>query len=263
MCLAAVAFDAHPNYLAVVLANRDEFHARPAAPLALWHDRPNILAGRDLQAGGTWMGLEQRSRFGLVTNFRESLKMPQAPTRGDLVPDFLTSSNSAESHLGTLAHQANRYAGFNLLLHDGDALWYASNRDTQFARRLPAGVHALSNHLLDTPWPKLLRLRSALSDWSSHGTANTAPLWHALADRERAPLDRLPDTGIGAEWESILSSPFVLTEGYGTRCSTLLLLDRYGNWSLEERRYDWSGKPDGQTRWQGTRTKWPPVAATL
>ena len=101
MCLAAVAFDAHPNYLAVVLANRDEFHARPAAPLALWHDRPNILAGRDLQAGGTWMGLEQRSRFGLVTNFRESLKMPQAPTRGDLVPDFLTSSNSAESHLGT------------------------------------------------------------------------------------------------------------------------------------------------------------------
>jgi uncharacterized protein with NRDE domain len=124
-------------------------------------------------------------------------------------------------------------------------------------------VHALSNHLLDTPWPKLLRLRSALSDWSSHGTANTAPLWHALADRERAPLDRLPDTGIGAEWESILSSPFVLTEGYGTRCSTLLLLDRYGNWSLEERRYDLSGKPDGQIRWQGTRAKWPPVAATL
>ena len=190
MCLAAVAFDAHPDYLAVVLANRDEFHARPAAPLALWHDRPSILAGRDLQAGGTWMGLEQRSRFGLVTNFRESLKMPQAPTRGDLVPDFLASADSAESHLGELARQANRYAGFNLLLHDGDALWYASNRDTQFARRLPAGVHALSNHLLDTPWPKLLRLRNVLSDWSSVGAADTAPLWYALSDRERAPPNR-------------------------------------------------------------------------
>lgn len=263
MCLAAVAFDTHPHYLAVVVANRDEFHARPAAPLALWDDRPSVLAGRDLQAGGTWLGLEQRSRFGLVTNFREALKMPKAPTRGDLVPAFLTSPDSAESHLDSLACHASRYAGFNLLLHDGDALWYASNRDAQFARRLSAGVHALSNHVLDTPWPKLLRLRGALADWSSVGATDPAALWDALADRERAPPDCLPDTGIGAEWESILSSPFVLTEGYGTRCSTLLLLDRRGNWSLEERRYNASGQPDGQIRWQATRAKWPPEAASL
>ena len=262
MCLAAVAFDAHPDYLAVVLANRDEFHARPAAPLALWDDRPSILAGSDLQAGGTWMGFEQRTRFGLVTNFREPVNLPQAPTRGDLVPNFLTSSDSAESHLGMLAHQANQYAGFNLLLHDGDALWYASNRDSTFARRLSAGIHALSNHLLDTPWPKLKRLRDALADWSNAGSADTAPLWHALGDRERAPLDQLPDTGVGTDWESILSSPFVHTEGYGTRCSTLLLLDRRGNWSLEEHRYGSAGQPDGLIRWQGTRAKWPPVAAT-
>jgi uncharacterized protein with NRDE domain len=117
--------------------------------------------------------------------------------------------------------------------------------------------------VLDTPWPKLLRLRSALADWSNTGAVDPAPLWHALADRERAALDLLPDTGVGAEWESILSSPFVHTEGYGTRCSTLLLLDRRGNWSLEERRYSSSGQPDGQIRWQGTRAKWPPVAASL
>lgn len=263
MCLAAIAFDVHPDYLAVVLANRDEFQARPAAALALWDDQPNILAGRDLQAGGTWMGLERRARFGLVTNFREMLKMPQAPTRGNLVPDFLTTSKSTEVHLGAIAHRADQYAGFNLLLYDGDALWYASNRDTQFARRLGAGVHALSNHLLDTPWPKLRRLRSSLSDWSQTGSADTTPLWRALGDQERAPQHELPDTGVGAEWESVLSAPFVLTEGYGTRCSTVLLLDRRGNWSLEERRYDPSGQLDGRSRWHGERTKWPPEAATL
>ena len=263
MCLAAVAFDVHPDYLAVVLANRDEFHARPAAPLALWDDQSNILAGRDLQAGGTWMGLERRVRFGLVTNFREPLKMPQAPTRGNLVPHFLTSSEPAEAHLGALAHRANQYAGFNLLLYDGEALWYASNRDTEFARRLGTGVHALSNHLLDTPWPKLRRLRSSLADWSSTGAVDTAALWQALSDQERAPQQELPDTGVGAEWESILSPPFVLTDGYGTRCSTLLLLDRSGNWSLEERRYDSFGQLDGRSRWQGGRANWPPEAATL
>lgn len=262
MCLAAIAFDLHPNYLAVVVANRDEFHARPAAPLALWHDQPSILAGRDLQAGGTWMGFEQRLRFGLVTNFRESRRMPQAPTRGDLVPDFLVSSDPAERYLSTLAHQADRYAGFNLLLHDGKQLWYASNRQADFARPLNRGIYALSNHLLDTPWPKLERLRQALTRWTSAGSADTDGLWQSLTDRERAPADQLPDTGVGAEWESILSAPFVLTEGYGTRCSTVLLLDRAGNWSLEERRYGSSGHPDGRSQWQGNSTTWPPVATT-
>lgn len=262
MCLAAIAFDLHPTYLAVVVANRDEFHARPAAPLALWHDRPTILAGRDLQAGGTWMGLEQRLRLGLITNFRERPSMPRAPTRGDLVPDFLSSSESAEKYLSALSHQADRYAGFNLLLHDGEQLWYASNRQAGFAQPLNRGIHGLSNHLLDTPWPKLQRLRQSLSNWVSSGATDTDPLWQSLTDRNRAPAGELPDTGVGPEWESILSSPFVLTEGYGTRCSTLLLLDRAGNWSLEERRYDSSGHPDGRSHWQGNSATWPPVATT-
>ncbi len=263
MCLAAIAFDTHPNYLAVVIANRDEFHARPATPLAVWEDQPSILAGRDLQAGGTWLGFERRSRFALVTNFREPLKMLGAPTRGHLVPDFLMSSEPTTAHLSQLADRANEYAGFNLLLYDGETLWYASNRHGQFAQRLDAGVHALSNHLLDTPWPKLRRLRSRLADWASTGSTDTASLWRALGDQERAPQHELPETGVGAEWESILSSPFVLTDGYGTRCSTLLMLDRNGNWSLEERQYDASGRPDGRSHWQGGLAKWPPEAATL
>jgi len=160
MCLLVIAWQAHPRYRLVVAANRDEFHERPAAPLAKWPAPGDILAGRDLRANGTWLGLDRHRRFGVITNFRELQRpRPDAPSRGALIPEYLRGSDNAEAFLNRLAREAQRYSGFNLLLTDGDSLWYASNRAERFARLLVPGVYGLSNEFLDTPWPKLRRVR--------------------------------------------------------------------------------------------------------
>jgi len=170
MCLLVLAWQVHPRYRLVVAANRDEFHGRPAAPLARWPAPDEILAGRDLEAGGTWLGLDRERRFGVVTNFRE-LQRPQpgAPSRGELIPRYLRGRESPEAYFAALAPQAQRYSGFNLLLADGDSLWYGCNRAPTFARALPPGVYGLSNEFLDTPWPKLTRVRLAFEAWLATG----------------------------------------------------------------------------------------------
>ncbi|NBX40887.1 MAG: NRDE family protein [Gammaproteobacteria bacterium] len=258
MCLAAIAWNVHPRYRAIVIANRDEFHARESAALGPWEERGEILAGRDLQAGGTWFALDRQRRFGLITNYRERARPRRsAPTRGRLIVDYLASASGPERFLADLADDTPGYAGFNLLLADEHELWYASNRSDRYARALERGVHGLSNHTLDTPWPKLARLRDTLQDWVTAAADDPAPLWRALDDRRRADPGSLPNTGIGAEWEHILSAPFVMHAEYGTRCSSVLLLGRDGSVDFEERSFDAAGLQSGCARWHAAPGEWP------
>ena len=261
MCLLVLAWHAHPRYSLVLAANRDEFHERPAAPLAKWPEPYDILAGRDLRAGGTWLGVDRRRRVGVVTNFRELQRpRPQAPSRGSLIPDYLGDTASAGEFLAGLQARVHAYSGFNLLLADGsDALWYASNRTEPFARPLPPGIYGLSNHTLDEPWPKLQRVRRKFEAWlSGSGDRPATELFAILDDRERAGVDAtLPQTGLSPEWEWILSSPFVVHPEYGTRCSTVLLLEPSGSLYLAERRFDAEGRLIGETEFELNGTRWP------
>lgn len=253
MCLLVLAWQVHPRYRLVVAANRDEFHERPAAPLAKWGAPDDILAGRDLRAQGTWLGLDRQRRFGVITNFRDLQRpRPDAPTRGALIPDYLGGAAGAGTFLAGLEPQAPRYSGFNLLLTDRDSLWYASNRAEAFARRLPPGVYGLSNEFLDTPWPKLRRVRQRFDAWlddPANGTASD--LFALLDDRATATADEeLPRTGIPEAWERVLSAPFVLHPDYGTRASTILLLEPSGAGVLAERRFDPEGALVGETEFE-------------
>jgi uncharacterized protein with NRDE domain len=266
VCLLVLAWRAHPRYQLVVAANRDEFHDRPAAPLAKWSAPDDLLAGRDLRAHGTWLGLDRRRRFGVITNFRE-LQRPRsdAPSRGDLIPDYLRGTQDPGLFLTALESRAARYSGFNLLLADGDSLWYASNRAERFARALPPGVYGLSNEFLDTPWPKLRRVRQGFERWlgdtdsdSGATRALADPLFELLDDRAIAASDEeLPRTGIPLEWERVLSAPFVLHPDYGTRASTVLLLEASGGAYLAERRFDPRGSLLGQSEFALAAGEWP------
>jgi uncharacterized protein with NRDE domain len=258
MCLLMLAWQAHPRYRLVVAANRDEYHARPAAPLAKWPAPQSILAGRDLKAQGTWLGVDRRRRFGVVTNFRE-LQQPRgkAPSRGNLIPGYLGDAPGPGQFLASLAPHADQYAGFNLLLADERSLWYGSNRATPFARELGAGVYGLSNELLDTPWPKVTRVRAGFEVWLSAPSPVEA-LFALLADRTQAQEHSLPaDAHLSPEWRRTLSSPFVLHPDYGTRCSTVLLLEPQGRLLLLERRFDAQGAMTGQTEFELNHDEWP------
>jgi uncharacterized protein with NRDE domain len=267
MCLLVLAWQAHPRYRLVVAANRDEFHARPTAPMARWPAPEEILAGRDLRANGTWLGLARRRHFGVITNFRELQRpLPDAPSRGALIPRYLANAEgSAAAFLRQLEPEASRYSGFNLLLTDNDSLWYASNRAQPFARELPPGVYGLSNQFLDTPWPKLRRVRKGFDDWLAHSyglgdpaNAVATGLFNLLDDRVTATADEeLPETGITPEWERVLSAPFVLHPDYGTRCSTVLLLEPTGAGYLAERRFDTNGGLTGETEFVLAPGEWP------
>lgn len=233
MCLILLAWQAHPEFPLVVAANRDEFFARRTEPAAYWADNPQILAGRDLQGGGTWLGITRAGRFAALTNFREPARnIVDAPSRGDLVQRFLAGSQSPESFVAELAATAQRYNGFNLFFGDLDDLWYGSNRGAA-AHRLEPGVYGLSNHLLDTPWPKVARGKSALSEALRTLPDETA-LFALLRDDRIASDAELPRTGVSLEWERLLSSAFIRSREYGTRSATVLLADRAGRLAFHE-----------------------------
>jgi uncharacterized protein with NRDE domain len=260
MCLLVLAWRTHPHYRLVVAANRDEFHERPAAPLAPWPPDGGVLAGRDLRAGGAWLGLDRARRFGVVTNFRE-LQRPQAgaPSRGSLIPRFLTGTHGAGEFFAGLEHEAPGYSGFNLLLADDESLWYGSNRAAPFARALDAGVYGLSNELLDTPWPKLLRVRRGFETWLADPAAQSAaPLFELLSDRTQSAGDvGLHESGLPRELEQVLSAPFVMHPTYGTRCSSVLLMHNDGGVYIGERRFDARGEPAGETEFRLNAGEWP------
>lgn len=249
MCLVVVAWCAHPRYRLVVAANRDEFHARPTAPLGWWADDRHVLAGRDLQAGGSWLGLTRSGHFCALTNFREAAaRREQAPSRGRLVADYLTRRTAPEGYLRELLAERDRYAGFNLLAGNAESLQYFSNRDEGIPRRLPPGIHGLSNHRLGTPWPKLRRTEQALQQLLKQSGVTSAQLLDLLADRGVADMDEPPDTGLPPGLERALSAPFVAHPLYGTRSSTAVLVEHDGRTIVHERRFDAHARESGSTR---------------
>jgi uncharacterized protein with NRDE domain len=224
MCLILVAWRVHPDYPLVVAANRDEFFSRPTAPAAFWKDAPQVLAGRDLEAGGTWMGVTRDGRFAALTNFRDPAQIRKdAPSRGRLVADFLTGSDAPQAYLQRTAGYGSRCNGYNLLAGDGESLWWASNMGGEPCKLEP-GVYGVSNHLLDTPWPKVGAGKTALAAAIDRLPDDQA-LFELLRDDGIHPDATLPQTGVPLDWERLLSSAFVKSPGYGTRSSTVLCAD--------------------------------------
>jgi uncharacterized protein with NRDE domain len=251
MCLLVIAWKAHARYRLILAGNRDEFHERPATPLGWWQDDPRILGGRDLKAGGTWLGVARSGRFSVVTNYRD-LQAPieGAPSRGGLVPRFLTGATSPKEFLDDLRGAAPRYSGFNLLVGGTRALYYFSNRGQSAPTALAPGVYGLSNHLLDTPWPKLTRTRERFAKLLAEPDVAAEDLFAMLADREPASDAQLPSTGLPADWERTVSAAFIVNERYGTRCSSVLLVERNGRTILLERRFDPVGVQTGTSRFE-------------
>lgn len=252
MCLAIVAVARHPDWPLVIAANRDEFHERPSRAVEPWPGAPHIIAGRDLQGGGSWLGVTTQGRVALLTNVREPRRhRPDAPSRGRLVEEFLRQEQSAANYAQHVEREAMVYNGFNLLVGDRSEMWYCSNRLEPSVRELAPGISGLSNAALDTPWPKLTRTRRAVADHlATAKSLEPDSLFAILADRSRPTDSELPDTGVGLETERLLSSAFIAHATYGTRCSTLVLLRSDGQLSVLERSYRPDGGEAGEVTWQ-------------
>jgi len=243
MCLIVFAYDVHPAYRLILAANRDEFYERPSASADVWEDHPAVLAGRDLRDGGTWLGVTRQGKFAAVTNYRDpsSLKS-EAPSRGLLVSRYLTGNVSPGDYLRDVARSAERYNGFNLLVGDNREIRIFSNRGAN--RRLKPGVYGLSNRLLNSPWPKVVRAKKMLkAALDLEGSRLEKALFALLADRLVPPESRLPDTGVGLEWEKILSPIFIESPVYGTRSSTVLLVGKNGRIRFVEKNFDGRNEP--------------------
>ncbi|KAB8038169.1 NRDE family protein [Janthinobacterium aquaticum] len=241
MCLIVFAWKVNPHVPLIAAANRDEFYERATAPAANWPEHPHVYAGRDLQAGGSWMGITQAqggpSRFAAITNIRCPREhRADAPSRGALVADFLAGSMSAEEYIAQIRPGADAYNGFNLVLGDRDTLIWFSNRGDDDARNgqpLAPGIYGLSNALLDAPWPKVLKTKAQFASLMCLGAPDDA-YFEMLADTTRAPDFRLPDTGVPLDLERVLSAVCIETPGYGTRTSTVVKLHADGPGELHE-----------------------------
>lgn len=239
MCSIFLACDAHPKYRLILAANRDEFYERATAGAHFWQDAPEILAGRDLIYNGTWLGVTRGGRFSAVTNYRDPNASTGKASRGNLVGDFLRGKETPREYLRKIRETAQNYSGFNLLVGAFDAeIGYFSNRSEDGdIKILESGVYGLSNHLLDTPWRKVVRGKTALKNLLEKENFAVESLFEILLDATRAADADLPQTGIGLEAERVLSPIFIETPVYGTRCSTVLLIEPGGKVSFTERTY--------------------------
>jgi uncharacterized protein with NRDE domain len=255
MCLIVLAWKAHPRYSLVLATNRDEFFDRPSSPLDYWDDRPDVLGGRDIEKGGSWFATNVDGRWAAVTNFRDGgTAPPSSLSRGHLVAGYVTSPASASTYAAEISQPLSDYPGCNLLFGDGQSLYYASNRHRPGAPTrviaLSPGIYGLSNHLLDTPWPKVEHCKASMRKLLDAGeTGLDDQLFELLADRALAADEDLPQTGVAVDRERMLSSTFIVSEGYGTRASTVLLAENDGTVIVQERSFG-----DGGTE-LGRRTK--------
>jgi uncharacterized protein with NRDE domain len=250
LCLILFAHRVHPDYPLILAGNRDEFYDRPTATAAFWGDVPEILAGRDLVGGGTWLGITRTGRLATVANYRHPAEFHRSGlSRGMLTVDFLRSEVPPRVYLETIARRGERYKGFNLLVGNGAEFAYYSNRE-QVIHPLSPGIYGLSNALLDTPWPKVVQGKAALAELLAAGPPKPESLLAILADTSRPPDDRLPDTGVGIERERLLSSRFIVSPTYGTRASTAVLVDRTGEVTFVERTFDRSPDRQQQVRYR-------------
>lgn len=246
MCIALIAHQLHPVYALIIAANRDEFHARPTAAAHWWPE--DVLAGKDLVAGGTWFGVHRTGRVALLTNYRDgAARDPAARSRGELVVTALVSPRPPQRMMSDLLSTCEDYQGFSLIAGTPGQLFCTSNRNW-LVKRLPEGVSGLSNHFLDSPWPKVERAKERLREALREPAVEPEVLFDLLRDKTQAPDHELPDTGIGLERERFLSSPFIVGGNYGTRSSTVLLMDRLGSVVFIERTFDPQGEPVGEVR---------------
>jgi uncharacterized protein with NRDE domain len=239
MCLLLFSFNKHPDYPVILAANRDEFFERPSEPASFWHDYPSILAGRDLRQGGTWMGVNKDGRIAAVTNYREpSKKKPDVISRGLLVSDYLSGNKSAEDYIQKVMVRSHAYDEFNLLVGDKQSFSFFCSLEDDY-QSLKPGLYGISNGKLDCPWPKVEKGKAALEKIiQAREKPEPEKLFELLADKTIAADNELPSTGVSIEWERRLSPMFVHFEGYGTRSSTVLLLDRQGRVLFSERSFD-------------------------
>ncbi len=259
MCLILLAHRVHPQFPLIVAANRDEFHGRPAAAAAFWQDQPRVLAGRDLEAGGTWLGVSRSGRFAAVTNFSEEPLEPLPPrSRGALVSDFLSGTMGPEPYLEGIAHHSEAYRGFNLLVSDGEELWYYSNRLPR-PQRLEPGTYGLSNHLLDTEWPRVKRGKSALAVFEeSEQQPDVDELLALLADETAATADEIAASGLDPSHASRITPCFIRGPVYGTRASTVVVARGSGEIQFTEIGFAAEGRRIGRKDFSFQYTQAPP-----
>jgi uncharacterized protein with NRDE domain len=251
MCLILFAHRVNPRLPLIVAANRDEFYARPAASAAFWQDHPHVLGGRDLEKGGTWLASAADGRWAAVTNYRDPAAAAGGRSRGELVAAYVTGTIGPRDYAATVEAESQSFPPFNLLLGDSRQVVYVSNRSDPVSRIVSQGLYGLSNHLLDTPWPKVTQARQRFGTLlQSEERSLVSGLFELLAEKQCAPDHALPTTGISLEWERLLSAPFIVAPGYGTRASTVLVFRDDGSALFEERSFAEGGAPTDTRRFE-------------
>lgn len=237
MCLVNLQFRQHPTYKMVIAANRDEFYSRPAAAAEFWKDEPTVLAGRDLTQMGTWLGVTKKGRIAALTNFRDATNLETAQlSRGAVVKNFLTSTKSPEEYIKSI--DPDLYAGFNLIIGDSTKLIYYNNIQNE-SYEIPPGIHGLSNHFLNTPWPKVIKGKEKLTLYMAQTEkVDVEEIFSILSNTDYAPDSHLPDTGVGLDLEKMLSPMFIKTPDYGTRSATVVLISHDNTLTFAERNFE-------------------------
>ncbi len=251
MCLILFSYKMHPHYRLILAANRDEFYNRPTAPLDYWAAHPEVLAGRDLRGNGTWLGVTTAGRIAAITNFREGgVPIQKAPSRGELIRNYLAADSAPADYLNEVRNVGHIYNGFNLFTGDTDELFYYSNRATRI-HKLKPGFYGISNHLLDTSWPKVKNGKARLQgQLNGNEKIDFEKIFKILSDRSKPMDDELPNTGVGLQWERILSPLFITSSDYGTRSSSIVLIATSGQVTVMERSFSKTGNEikKGETR---------------